>query len=775
MVDVTATPPGVASERHSPGVPLRDIGIAMVMSALSILLMDPIFGTLPGINLDLSWPYTLADATAHHIPFGRDMVFTFGPLSSIYTRFFLPDKRLAVVILKAVLVLAFCLSALAMSRRSVRWVALALPLLLANLLLTDPFFLVAPWLLVALAARPIENRHRHAAGLVALAVVLGPLLLVKGTLALPLAMSVGAAAIAVVRRSWALALALPCAALASVVVAWVATGQQILDLPYYIRREAYVAGGYTNAMSQFGDSWEIWVFLAGTAVLLVSHVAPRRSPPMPLLAGAAILFVAFKAGFVRHDGHSNIAGGTLALLGFLLFLYRGTVAAGVGLLASLAAWTTIAANYWPIDLVSSWTRMTSALDDNVAAIRAAEVDSDAFRRSFDAAKAAIAAKVALPPTTGVVDLYPDSQAILLASNRDYYPRPVMQSYSAYTPELAFLNADHLQSSHAPQTVFFGIDPIDEHYPTMEDGPSWPALLGQYRFRTYSGPYAVIDRVPGASAGTIDATALSGSPRFGDTVTVPDGLPFIWVKMQFRPTLIGRAASAFFKLPLLHMDVTTADGRIQTYRVIPGMASAGFLLSPTVLSAHDFVALRSTATDALAGQRVTAVRLHEDGDLHLWGDSFAIQFAALHIPTDTAVDDAVLGHLDAGPAAADLPEAGECTIDMVGSEPYSPDPIPVKGKTVTVTGWGYTSPAVEGKDGGDLRIALTPENGATVYAKAIRTVRQDVDANFHLAKTTHAGFTAQVNLAGFDGAATLRVVQDTPSGTAACGPAISIIR
>ena len=568
MVDATDSATTATSRRHQPILLLRDACIAAVVGALSILLLDPVNGAMPGVDLDLSWPYTLADATARHIPFGRDMVFTFGPLSSLYSRVFLPDQRLTVVVLKAILVMAFCLATVAMSRQTVRWIALALPLLVANLLLSDPFFLAAPWLLVALADSPMQSRRWHVASLLVLSVVLGPLLLVKGSLAVPLVVSTGAAAVVVSRRSLAEALALPSAALASILVAWLAMGQHLLDLPYFIRGEGIVAEGYTNAMSVFGDPREIWAYLAGVVLLLASQVVPRRAPLMPILTAVVILFVAFKAGFVRHDGHSNIAGGTLALLGLLLFLFRGTLAAGVGLLASLVAWILIAANYWPVDPASSWDRMTNALNDNITAIRAAEVDPATFRRSFEAAKAMIAASAALPPTNGIVDLYPDAQAMLLASNRGYYPRPVMQSYSAYTPELAFLNADHLQGPHAPKTAFFSIAPIDGRYPALEDGPSWPALLGQYRFRSYTQAYAVLDRVPSASADTIGPTTVRDTPRFGDTVTVPQDAPFIWAKMQFHPTLLGYFASALFKMPLLHMDVSTADGQTKTFRMVP---------------------------------------------------------------------------------------------------------------------------------------------------------------------------------------------------------------
>ena len=670
---------------------------------------------------------------------------------------------------------AFCLAVIAISRRSIRWAALALPLLIANFYHVDSFFLVTPWLIVPLASSPWQNRLWHVASLVMLSVVLGPLLLVKGTLAVPIVVSIGAAALVVSQRSWIEAAILPCATLASLLVAWLANGQHLTDLLYYLWRESYVAGGYINAMSLFGNSNEIWIYLTGAAVLLIGQIFPRRGPVAPTIIGAVILFVAFKAGFVRHDGHAMIAASTLLLLGFLLFLYRGSIGAGAGLLGSLVAWLLIGAHHWPVDPISIWSRMTGAISNNLNAIRIAEGDPDAFRRRFEAAKAKIAAATALPPTNGVVDLYPNSQALLLASNRDYYPRPVMQSYSAYTPERTFLNANHLEGPHAPKTVFFAIEPIDGRYPTLDDGPSWPALLGQYQFRSFAQAYAVLDRVEGASASTIDPIIVSETPRFGDGVLVPQDTPFVWAKMQFNPTLLGRFASIVFKMPLLQMDVTTANGQTTTFRLVPGVANAGFLLSPAVTTAHDFVALRSTATDVLAGQRVSSIRLHEDDGLGLWGQTFTVQFAPLRIPADPAVDGVVLGQLEDGPPVSKLPVSGECTIDMVGGTRATDAPITLTGKTVAVTGWGLGSPASERRDGGNLKLALTLDNGQTVYAGAKRQARPDVDDHFHLTTPSHAGFTAQVNLTAVKAVATLRIVQDGPEGQSACGKTVNIIR
>lgn len=52
--------------------------IAALALCLSII---PINASMPGAGLDESWPYALNEAVAHHLVFGRDVLFTFGPLA----------------------------------------------------------------------------------------------------------------------------------------------------------------------------------------------------------------------------------------------------------------------------------------------------------------------------------------------------------------------------------------------------------------------------------------------------------------------------------------------------------------------------------------------------------------------------------------------------------------------------------------------------------------------------------------------------------------------
>ncbi|MCW6511417.1 hypothetical protein [Lichenifustis flavocetrariae] len=739
----------------------------------SILILVPLDGILPETGLDASWGYVLADAAEHHRAFGREVIFTFGPLSSLYSHVFLPSQRGEVFILNAVLVTTFCLCAIVITRPRFRLLVLLLPFIFSNFTLVDAFFLTLPWLVVPMAEGSRGGERWRSVAVLALSVVLGPLLLVKGTMMIPLVGSIGAASLVIARRSLVEALAVPCAAIASVIAVWLTVGQHLSDLPAYLRGVFAIATGYTDAMSDRGNSREIYVYIAASVALIVAQIVPRRAPIMPTLAAALILFVAFKAGFVRHDGHAVIASSTLLLVSFLLFLYSADLARGAGFVVGVAGWAFISAHYFPVNPAAQLANAVEELRRASSAVAATIADPDAYRRSFEERKARIAADVALPPTTGTVDLYSNSQSAVLASDRDYDPRPIFQSYSAYTPRLAQLNADHLTGPQAPQTIFFAHEPIDNRYPALEDGPSWPALLGQYRFRSFAKGYAVLDRINGASPASIGAVMTSGSFAFGKPVQVPLTAPFVWATMTFHPTLLGSLASILYKLPPLTMSVTTTDGQTKDYRLIAGMASAGFLMSPSVTSVANFVALRSTSADPLAMNRVTSISVRQGSGFGSWGSNFELRLAPLLVQPDAGVDEVALGHLDPGTPSGDLPTAGDCVIDFVGNKRVDGAPITITGSTATASGWGLVSSA-KGQDGGRLRVSMTPEGGPTFYSPADRLARPDVDAYFKLQHPTKAGFVSQLNLQALKGAITLRVVQDSQDGAAACGKPVIVL-
>lgn len=67
-----------------------------------------------------------------------------------------------------------------------------------------------------------------------------------------------------------------------------------------------------------------------------------------------------------------------------------------------------------------------------------------------------------------VDIFPWNSYLLFENKMNFSPRPVFQSYTAYTAKLEELNFTHYNSSKAPQFVLYDYDSIDYRYPLYDE-------------------------------------------------------------------------------------------------------------------------------------------------------------------------------------------------------------------------------------------------------------------------------------------------------------------
>jgi hypothetical protein len=58
---------------------------------LAGLFIMPIRPVMPVANLDSSWMYAMNEILARGLVFGRDFIFTFGPLGAVYTAMYHPE------------------------------------------------------------------------------------------------------------------------------------------------------------------------------------------------------------------------------------------------------------------------------------------------------------------------------------------------------------------------------------------------------------------------------------------------------------------------------------------------------------------------------------------------------------------------------------------------------------------------------------------------------------------------------------------------------------
>ncbi len=746
-----------------------------ITCVLLVLMVTPFAPAMPFEGLDGSWSYAMNVATADGLRFGRDIVFTFGPLASIYTTMYHPATD-AMMLLGSLIIAAALFAGFFVSVPPQRrgWMLL-LPLVLSLGWSRDVVLLFLPVLLPCVVASGNARGRPHTAIVALLVTAMAMLPLIKGNLGLMVAVASGAAVLLSWKsspRTTALILGLP---LAMIPLAWLAVGQSLVDLPVYFIAQLPIISGYTDAMSVPGSTGDIFVYLIGAALLLLISVSPglRRywHVTLPL---AAYLFVAFKSGFVRHDQHALVAAVALALVGLFLFLTRSGKLAPVALVVGMIGWGLITSTYLPVTWESTTARLSQMIRQPVTGLAKRLTQPGVLEGQYRAISAKFGQRPPFSGFKGTADVYPVDIAPLVAAGSKWSPRPILQSYSAYTPSLLTLNAEHLIKS-PPSRVYFTVDPVDHRYPSLDDGVSWLSLLGGFTPDRLDGGYAILKPSSPASVLTPVSPVLTEG-TLGDEIAVPRWGQPVWVSMNIQPTLIGRMLSAVYKAPKLSIRVRYENGETADYRMVAGAARTGFLLSPTISDAREFVALGSRyRSDLLDKRRVVALSVYGDsGTRYLWNMRYPISFSGLELPASDHAAEVLTGVRTASSPLATYDNGGVCNIDDVDGRPVTGSAMDLAAGLVTIRGWAAADGAL-GKASAETWLLVTGRDQQTYRIPTVRVARTDVAGYFKRPALQFAGFEAYVDVRSLPDAAQIRVMQKIGSRFLVCEPAMLTIQ
>jgi hypothetical protein len=192
-----------------------------------------------------------------------------------------------------------------------------------------------------------------------------------------------------------------------------------------------------------------------------------------------------------------------------------------------------------------------------------------LREAYEAFLARVRNETPLPPMTGTTDAYPWNKALVLACGLPLRSRPVIQSYCAFSPELAELNAAFLRGGHGAENIVFQLNTVDDRYPSLDDGRSWPELLTQYDLRDAEDSFLLLTR--SSSPREFHLTPIRElSLAFRERLDLPatnDGP--IWAEIEIPRTLRGSIMAALYKPPELWFHIKLRDGRVMVKRLIPG--------------------------------------------------------------------------------------------------------------------------------------------------------------------------------------------------------------
>jgi hypothetical protein len=540
--------------------------------ALIALLSNPVRSYRVSAGTDASWAYGINYAHATGLIFGRDLVFTYGPLAwlaapmdvgrnlALGTAFQVACWAAFVALIAWVaftrkigpgrlLVFAVCLVAGRRSFQSFDYWGAELFLEFLALLL--------------LGAAASETSRRRGDWLHAAAWAIGALLLLfKLNVGLGV---IGAAALlsatfALRDRPRALrtaAMGVVGVPVVFVAAYWIYCGS-VPAMLGYARGLVELTSGYNSAMTSGGDSVPlVLAFIVLLSWLALIVILYRLGDPIfpAAVACCAPLFLLFKHGFIREPLHVGLFFAFVPLLWGVVLLFGSfdqrsarrlipplIVVLPVICLATVAHTLTFRGTiYGPIE--------------------------------GDTLPAAITTAIGAAP----VCIFPIELAYGPANHLNLQLLPVLQAYSAYTPYLDGLIAAYMEDSgRSPRQILFEWRSIDGRHPLLDVPAASLALYRNYQPEVVDSGYLVLRRL---------AVPRFGAPQLRETRELRLGRPFpvppsqrrLIGRIHLQLTAWGTMRKFLFRIPEVSLSAATNRGVLKV-RVPPDVMQDGIPLN-----------------------------------------------------------------------------------------------------------------------------------------------------------------------------------------------------
>jgi hypothetical protein len=441
-------------------------------------------------GLDDSWKRALNLAVEKHLVFGRDFIFTYGPLGLLVTRNTHFTGNISLLLGDIVLGVGFYYVILKLLECDRRW----LIMLVISIFLFKGFF-YTEGLFLAFAAFTLfnfKNSFRSRFELVYMAISGALLFFIKinyGFISVGLLLAVSLFLLVKNRRAFIL--------LTSVYWVVIAAGCYVfnVDPVSYVKNGLQIISYYDEAVSLKMDPLDLsFVSAVGLMAIFgwvlfgyVSQIVKERKFSASRLAPVILLtltsYLMYRNGFTRGDAGHN----AVLFRFFPLFITLALYALNYG--REEYAKTIVSV----VILISCINIVTLELHDKKKPFTYNATyftPINYIKGLFDQARDTVMEDEKIINDKGrlvgnsTIDIFPHEIGALLQNNMNYFPRPIPQSYSVYSPLLDSINAAHFYGVARPAMIMMRNESIDNRYSFWDESLTKAAIRLNYEYVDY---------------------------------------------------------------------------------------------------------------------------------------------------------------------------------------------------------------------------------------------------------------------------------------------------
>lgn len=600
-------------------------------------LSFPAVGRVMEPGLDSSYRLAFNYFFAEGIAVGSDVLLTLGPLGFLLFPHDMGHNLVTALVFWGVLQLFFVglwgFILLRLGRESSIWIKLWSCLavfLLIRLTQRGDLLIFCNLLLLLLYEETGKKYFGFSAGLiVALSLMIKP---GYGVVCLLTLLSAGPVS-ACMARSWQglrRYLAPLVAAGVCFVVLWLLLNGGPGGIGTYLLATKHFSSGYSSAMSLEADTRWIWLFAGGLVMAVGTYFSRDRRLTFTVLTFALPLLVWFKYAISRADHVLLFFDVLLILLLFLMARANRWKTIGITTLTAclVAGACQRAFSHYPWPHVrdfSPFSKVGSAWNlDGWRNLNRTVFHFGEYRSRLGTLSRERLAPQTLAPNLrsrigdAPVDVYPWEISFLIQNDLHWRPRPVFQSYTAYTPWLDERNRNFFASQDAPEFILWharDLLGIDGRYLLNDEPRTLYQIMRHYRLELENpeGPQ-LLKRSPRpmfcewVNRGRVTA-------GWQTWLAVPDHESGILrARTTFQRGAWGHMLKLLYKEGPVFIEYETRDGQVRKHRLVIDNAPAGLWAGPYVRTLKRVREPRAAPFDESAANE----------EVHLFVDRFSTE-------------------------------------------------------------------------------------------------------------------------------------------------------
>ncbi|MFM6724013.1 MAG: hypothetical protein ACKPJF_06120 [Dolichospermum sp.] len=385
----------------------------------------------------------------------------------------------------------------------------------------------------------------------------------------------------------------------------------------FLRNSWEISSGYSSGMSAIGSKHEIALAVSQLCLIIWLMFFITKEGYFNLsLSFFFVILISFKHGFVRQDIHVVFFAITVPLITSVLILkiskfrhqkisyYLFTYIFITSLLISSSSINVYKVYTMPkllpeyivnsvIKLVRKMPKQ-SILDilSDESEINSNKFNIGKLQSIINQKSLSNLANIQLPDTIKnlvngkTIDIIPWEISLVPANQLNWKPRPIFQSYSAYTKTLDNFNFESMSKSPRDY-IFYNFMSIDGRHPFFDEPKTF-----SYVFCNYEPSADVPDFVKTPDLSNIvllekrktsrclpDSLSKISSISWDSphSIEVSNGA-IIRANVKFQYSLAGKLYKTLFRSPPVMMKINYLDGSQNTYRIIPGNSENGVIVS-----------------------------------------------------------------------------------------------------------------------------------------------------------------------------------------------------